>query len=227
MLHRAPQPRQAKDCLGLCGWCIVFLMGKWVNKLAVPNLALMTVISAGQPLCGWELRQPSSPEVTPVRCSGVYFHFLPPFGARALRFCLVLKNPAPTLGPTNPCVQGALWSHCWRCYENPKEGRRPIFKSWQWRGMQCSDFQMFQNKEEGRHGVPPGGPREERPSFFREMRIQRRPGRPPNFCFPSWWMFHAQCPFIFLNISYEHLNFILFFKYLLYVFVCSGLHCSM
>lgn len=146
MLHRAPQPWQAKDCLGLCGWCIVFLMGKWVNKLAVPNLGLMTVISAGQPLCGWELRQPSSPKVTPVRCSGVYFHFLPPFGARALRFCLLLKNPAPTLGPTNPSVQGALWSHCWLCYENPKEGRRPIFESWQGEGWSAQTSKCFKTR---------------------------------------------------------------------------------
>lgn len=34
--------------------------------------------------------------------------------------------------------------------------------------MECSDFQMFQNKEGGRHGIPPGGPQEEWPSFLRD-----------------------------------------------------------
>lgn len=78
-------------------------------------------------MCGWKHRQPCSPKVTQIH-SGVYFHFLLPSGARALRFCLLLKNPAPTLGLNPQCARGFVESLLILLL-NPKEGRGQFSKA--------------------------------------------------------------------------------------------------
>lgn len=193
-------------------------------------MGLMTVISAGQLLCGRELHQPGSPKVTPVHCSGVYFHFLPPFGARALRFCLLLKNPAPTLSPTNPQRARSFVESLQTAVKIPRRGGGQFSKAGRGEGWSAQTSKCFR-KGGGRHGIPPGGPREEWPSFLRQMSdLHSFKGGPGDSRISASLLGGCSAPSVllfFLNASYEHLDFILFFKYLLSVFGCSGLHSIM
>lgn len=93
---------------------------------------------------GWLVTTPRQEPLCALINSGICFHFPLPSAARALRFRLLLKNPAPTLGLKPPTCKGFVESLLTATKSQGEE--RPIFKSWQWQEIECADFQTLQRK---------------------------------------------------------------------------------